>query len=297
MRRPTFPSIIAPVIAFLAACATYGRPVLPSLEPGWTREELRTRAFVWSCEPTSCNRTWRTPRGPLVARARGKTYDLHEIPGWNTESTAARVATGILGFVLRRNGWTTESVQIGIGTRTVTDSGPTSWELRCSAYWIDDQEEEYNKADEDHVARAIRRSEGAVCHAVDLADTSIVLWRFRAGIAPSRDSLAAVYDSVRATNSALVSASPPMSLERVAPDGDVAASYPVTMDLVQAETSIHLRIGTVRVSRERDSPPIGMIHRATDVSLDLAPNVTGEEMRILRLLSGLIAFSFKGAVE
>lgn len=284
--------ILIAAVFTVASCGPLSIPVVPSLNGGWTREELKTPTFSWSCEPANCKRSWRTPRGPLVARVSGKTYGLHDIPGWNTRSTAGRVATGIFEAVMRRNGWTTESVEIGLETRTVTDSGATTWELRCSAYWIEDREEEYNKNDDDHVARSTRRSEGAVCRAVDLGDTSIVLWRFRAGIAPSRDSLATIYDAVRDTNAALVSATPPMFLERLSPDGALAASYVVGTELGLHELGVRGFLRTVQVSRETGAPPIGVIHKLRGTTLDVAPHVTGDELRILRLLAGLVAVSF-----
>jgi hypothetical protein len=284
--------VLVPVVTGCASIASQGIPVLAG---GWTRESLRTGMFTSSCEPDDCNRTWRTSRGPLKLRTHAKTYGLHEIPGWNTQSTAGRVAGGVFGAVLRRQGMTTDYVEVGHGTRTVSDSGPTSWELRCSVYWIDDQEEEYNKSENDHVTTSARRSEGAVCRAVDLADTSVVRWRFRAGIAPPRDSLATIYDSIRIVQPELVGPHPPMTLERIAPDGTVAASYAVVTELVSLPLGMGRVAGRLNVSRAQGAPPIAVIHAIPEPALDLAADTTMEELRILRLLTALRAASFNGA--
>ena len=280
-----------------AGCATFAMTGVPALEGGWTREDLRTRAFSWACKPDDCNRTWRTSRGPLKLRTQAKTYRLHEIPGWNTQSTAGRVAEGMLGAALRRQGMTTEYVEVGLGTRTVSDSGPRPWELRCSVYWIDDKDEEYSRDEDDHVARARRRAEGAVCRAVDLADTSVERWRFRAGVAPPRDSLAAIHDSLRLANPEMVSANPPMTLQRIAPDGTVEATYAVAMDFAEAPGGVRILAGRMRVSRAVGAPPIAIIHVIPEPSLDVGPDVTPEEVRILRMLTALRAVSFSGGSD
>ncbi len=283
------------LVPTLAGCATLASPGIPVLAEGWTRESLRTGMFTSSCEPDDCNRTWRASRGPLRLRTQAETYGLHEIPGWNTQSTAGRVAGGVLGSVLRRQGMTTEYVEVGLGTRTVSDSGPTSWELRCSVYWIDDQEEEYNKSENDHVATSARRSEGAVCRAVDLADPAVVRWRFRAGIAPPRDSLATIYDSIRAVQPELVGPHPPMTLERVARDGTVDATYAVTTELVALPLGMGRVAGRLNVSRAQGAPSIAVIHAVPEPALDVSADATAEEVRILRLLTALRAASFTGA--
>ena len=276
-----------------AGCASLASPRVPVLESGWTREELRTKGFVWSCEPTDCNRTWRTPRGPIVLRTRTKRYGLHEIPGWNTESTSSRVIGGIVGGLLRRQGMTTGNIEIVLGTRTLTDSGAAPWELRCAVYWIDDQEEEYNKDEMDHVARSVRQSEGAVCRAVARSDTSAVLWRFRAGIAPPRDSLAQVHDSLETADPQQVSARPPMSLERVGPDGSIAGRYEIGRDVEQPPSRLGFIPRRMHVSRE-GGPLIAIIDNTDEATLDYSPDATAEEVRFLRLLSGFMAVSFKG---
>ena len=283
------------LVPALTGCASLASQSIPVLAGGWTRESLRAGMFTSSCEPDDCNRTWRTSRGPLRLRTHAKTYGLHEIPGWNTQSTAGRVAGGVLGAVLRRQGMATEYVEVGLGTRTVSDSGPTPWELRCSVYWIDDQEEEYNKSETDHVATSVRRSEGAVCRAVDLADTSVVRWRFRAGIAPPRDSLATIYDSIRVTQPELVGPHPPMTLERIASDGSVDATYAVATELVPLPFGMGRVAGRLSVSRQQGAPPIAVIHAVPEPALDLAADATVEELRILRLLTALRAASFNGA--
>lgn len=291
MRRPFVTTL---VVVAAQGCASFGPPGIPVVTSGWTREELRSPPFSWACQPADCNRKWRTSRGPIVLRTRAKNHGLHEIPGWNTQSTTGRVMGGLLMGVLRRQGLTTDRVQVGVGTRTISDSGDTAWELRCSVYWIDDQEEEYDKDKDDHVVSSVRRSEGAACRVVDLADTAQVRWRFTAGIAPPRDSLAARYDSIRAVNAVLVGAVPPMSLERVGPEGAIEQRYDVVPDTVRSYTTGSLVAHHFTVSRDSATPPIAGIHTEPTVGLDYASEATPEEVRALRLLTALLAVSFKG---
>ena len=278
-----------------SGCASFGTPRIPVIESGWTREELRTKWLQWDCQPTRCNRTWRTASGPIVLETRVKAHGLHEIPGWGIRSTAGRVVEGIFFGLLRRQGLTTERVVVGHGTRTITDSGATRWQLRCSVYWIDDEEQEYDKDESDHVVAIVRRSEGAVCRAVDLADTSVIRWRFSAGIAPPRDSLAVRYDSVRTVNPDLVSAVPPMRLERLDAAGAVEQGYALAPDIVHSPTEGETIAASVRISREPGAPPIAVVHSAVEKSVLVSSTATAEEIRIFRLLAALMAVSFQGA--
>ena len=286
--------MLALSLGLTTGCATTSKVALPTLEPQWTREELQSRAWVWSCD-SKCRTELRSPHGPIVVSARTDTYGLHEVRGWNTGSTAGRVVGGILGGVVRRQGLSTDNVQVGHGTRTVTDSAATPWELRCRVYWIDDQVEEYNRSEMDHVARSTRRSEGAHCRVVDMADTTNATWRLRAGIAPARDSLAATYDSVSAVSPQEVSANPPMLLERMGSAAELTQRYTIDREPPARFTLSGVPARRSRVMRS-DSTAVGVIHTAPQgTAFDIAPGATPEEIRVLRLVAALLAVSFKGA--
>ena len=289
MHRTIVSLVLALVPSAAMGCVSIGRANLPLLEPQWTREELRASGSA--CGSKDCRVTLKTPRGPVVVTVRTRTYGLHEIPGWNSGSTTGRVVSGILGGLLRRQGLTTDRVEIGLGTRTVADSGDSPWQLRCSVFWIDDQEEEYNKDDMDHITRSVRRAEGADCRVVEVADTAVVRWRFRAGIAPGRDSLAAIYDSLAFANPRMVSATPPLSLERVTPDGVVEARYGVSRDSLLTFPQRISGAGRVTIRRE-SGDAVAVIHTGFTAGLDLAPGATPGETRVVRLVAALLAVSF-----
>lgn len=292
MHRTMFTSFLALVLGAPLGCTGGGMVNLPTLAPQWSREEFRPK---WSlCGSRDCRVTLTAPRGPLVVAAQTKTYGLHEIPGWDTGSTTGRVVAGILRGVIRRQGFTTESVEIGLGTRTVTDSSG-GWELRCSVLWVDEQDEEYNRKDDDHVAKTTRVTEGADCRGVTITDTSVARWRFRAGIAPPRDSLAAIYDSLVTAKSPMVSAVPPMSLERVAPQGAVEARYEISRDALTFAERLTASVRT-RIKRE-GGETVALLYTGFTTGLDLAADVTDEEARVLRLVAGIMTTSFKTIVE
>lgn len=287
MRQGIRSSVLVVLLAATAGCATGGAMHIPAAQPAWTREDLTSRGWT-KCGLGECRNTLRTARGPITVATRVRSYGLHDIPGWNTGSTAGRVASGILGGLLRRQGMSTDRVEIRHGRHVLTDSGSTVWRLRCSVYSIDDQTEEYNREEDDHVTRSVRRSEGADCGAFDVADSTVVLWRFRSGVAPPRDSLAAVHDSLSRTEPAMVSATPPMSLTRLATDGSVAARYDVTRQTPATLTEQLAELHRVTIARE-GGVPVAIIYRASGTSVDLAPEATGDEIRIVRLVAGLIA--------
>ena len=86
-----------------------------------------------------------------------------------------------------------------------------------------------------------------------------------------------------------------MTLERIAPDGSVDATYVVTTELVSLPFGMGSVARRLNVSRQRDAPPIAVIHAFPEPALDLAADATMEELRILRLLTALRAASFNGA--
>ena len=279
-------SVIGLLLLAAAGCAAGGARYIAPLSNGWTREDLRSRSWT-TCGSGECRNTLRTPRGPLLVATRVRSYGLHEIPGWKG-STAGRVASGVLEGLLRRQGVATERVDVRLGTHTISDSAATPWTMRCSVYSIDDQTEEYSKAEDDHITETVRRSEGAHCLAFDAADSAVVLWRFRSGIGPSRDSLAAAYDSLAKTDPMLVSARPPMSLERFAPGGAVAARYEVSREDPATMMERFGAVQRVKVARE-GGIPVAIVHVSEGTTVDIAPEATPEEVRIVRLVAALVA--------
>lgn len=279
----------------LAAGCTSLRPA----PPGWTRESYTERRG--RCVGGACTTVVRTARGSVVVWTRAREYDRHQIPGWDTGSVAARRTAAVLQSIFRQFGGTTDRVRVGVGRRVVTDTAGGGWRLTCSAYWIDDLEIEKDE-DGEEVARRRRRTQGLDCRAVAQRDTSVVLWRLRLGVAPPLDSLASVYDSLAAARSPLVSANPPLSLERFATDGRAAAHYEVTPESPSAleRPTLAQRVGLIvqlSVRRESGGPLIATLHQSLAPgygrgSLDLGPDVGEEEARMLRLLAVTLRLPF-----
>ena len=287
MRTRSLVAVFVALAGTLTGCLTGGAQHIELAPASWTREDLLTHSWT-KCGMGECRNTLRTSRGPISVATRVREYGLHDIPGWNGGSTVGRVAGGILGGIMRRQGMSTEHVTIRHGTQVLSDSGATPWRLRCSVYTIDDETEEYNKSENDHVTRRVRRASGADCRAYDMADTAAVLWHFQSGIAPSRDSLAVQYDSLARDNPPMVSATPPISLERLAADGAVAARYEVTRrapgTLMEQLAELH----QITIAREGGAP-IATIYQASGTTADFAPDATIEETRIVRLIAALLA--------
>ena len=262
-----------------------------ALAPEWTRVEMYPSAT--RCRPGTCRVTLKATGGPLDVVTEARDYAPHEIPGWDSGSTAGRVASAIGQSVARHAGLTSDRARIGLGTRVVSESG--GWQLRCSLFWIDDEEIQYNRTDADHVSRSMRRTEGESCRVVASVDTGVVLWRFHAGIALSRDSLALLYDSLSAQKSAAVGASPPMSLERLTADDSVAARYDLARDL--GAKTLAERVGGVRriqVSREGGAT-VAVMSVTVRTTLDLAPGTSDDEARVLRLVAAALQVPLESA--
>lgn len=283
----TLTILLAVVGSALTGCATMTGATPRPLAPEWTREALVARSF--RCRPGKCRTTLQSKGGQLDVATETRQYAPHDIPGWDGGSRAGRVASSIASTIARHNGFTTDRTDIGLGTRVVTDAD--GWQLRCSVLWIDDQEVEYNKTDDDHVTHEVRRTAGADCRALAPHDSGVIRWRFRTGIAPSRDSLAAIYDSLAAEKSPQVSAEPPMSLEHLTAAGIVDASYCLTRDATAPTLMERLSL-TVRFHVRRDSgAAVGVIQTGAKPMLDLAPGSSADEARMLRLVAGFMAIS------
>jgi len=185
---------------------------------------------------------------------------------------------------------TTTSTTIGLGSRVVADSGDAVWELKCSVFWIDIDDAGYNRKEEDHVTETNRMTEGMDCTGGATSDSAAPPWRYRAGIAPRRDSLAPVYDSLAALKSPAVSARPPMTLARSPVDTLAVRRYLVRRDTKAPTLTERLTGATGRISVSRENgDTLAVIHTGMLSALDLAPTATAEEARVLRLLAATLA--------
>ena len=276
------------VVCGAIACASMSMANQDPLPVNWTRQNLRPA--LSTCSRSGCRTTFGNGLGAINVTTRTREYDRREIPGWDSGSTAGRVAGSIASGMIRRAGMTTESTKIGLGSRSVSDSGESAWTFRCSVFWIDVADVGYNRTDEDHVTAQTRTTEGMDCTGGESSDSAAGRWRFRAGIAPRRDSLAVVYDSLVALKAPAVSARPPMTLERSPSD-----TLPVRRYLVRRETKapplaeqLAGTVGRIYITRE-NGDAIAVIHSGMQTRLDLAPGATSEEARVLRLVAAALS--------
>ena len=276
------------VLCGAVACASMSRTNQDPIAVNWTRQNLRPA--LSKCSRSECRTTFGNGLGAITVTTRTREYDRREIPGWDSGSTAGRVAGSIASGMIRRAGMTTESTKIGLGSRIVSDSGDSAWTLRCSVFWIDVADVGYNRTDEDHVTAQTRTTEGIDCTSGETSDSAAARWRFRTGIAPRRDSLALVYDSLVALKSPAVSALPPMTLEHSLADTLAVRRYLVRRETKAPTLAEQLagRVGRVYVTRETGDA-IAVIHTGMQTSLDLAPGATNEEARVLRLVAAALS--------
>lgn len=257
-------------LAVPGACAVLG---MPPLSEGWTREDLRLSAETRSTN--SQHIRFATAAGPLELRGTIRRYSPQEIPGWG-RPLAERTGSAIGGFAARVVGATTNEVVVGHGALVVSGPAAGEWGLRCAVFWMIDQDIEYDRSiNEDHVAETSRRTSGMDCHGARATQPDVTVWRLNYGIAPPLDSIAVVYDSLAAEASPAVAAHPPITLVRLAADGEVEASYDVQRD------QRWLLFGAA------DDGPLAVLH----YGVDFAPAASSEEKVILRMIAVALAQS------
>jgi hypothetical protein len=217
--------------------------------------------------------------GPFVARA------VNFIPGWD-RPRSDRVAESVGFWFVRQLGGTTERTMVGLGSRVVSGPAAAELELHCDVFWMDDEERAFDRAEAMDVTWSGERvAQGMRCLGRAAGDTVAAVWRFEAGIAPPRDSLAAVFDSLVAAMSPLIAPVPPMALERRGPDDQVEARYTVTPrgpGARQFSARVRLQVG------REDGSPVAIIHAGPESVLDMAPDASSEEKRVLRLVAALL---------
>jgi len=272
--------LAATVVLFLSgagACATFGVPPLPE---GWTREDLILSAETVS--RSSQRRRFATEEGSLELRGTVRRYSPQDVPGWD-RPLVERAGSAAGGFLARQLGAETSDVVVGHGTLLVSGEGADDWQLRCAVFWLIHEYVEYDfDSGEDQVSGTSLRSRGMDCHGVRAAQPESTVWRVSYGIAPPLDSLAAVYDSLAAEASPAVAADPPVTLVHLTPEGNMDVSY-----TVQREEK-WVRFGAA------DDQPLAVFHYASmpvtnAYGVDFAPDATGEEKVILRMIALALA--------
>lgn len=276
-------SAVTLILAIVGASCAPVPPVVRST-PGWTHVDFHVRRS--RCTTKQCRLTLKGSDADVQATQRLDSYRPHEIPGWHSP-LAGRVADAILQGAIRRAGGFSERTRIELGSYLVVDLGDTTSQMRCSTLAIsDDQVERRNDADE--VTTSRRRTTGWNCRIEGSSELQRTVWQFRAGIAPTRDSLAAIYDSLAAIESREIQASPPLHLEQSASDGG-PVRFPAAWDPRMIVDPLWV---ASRLTITRDGGrAVAVVDLGTRTRLHLAPDVSAEERRVLRLVAVFLTVS------
>lgn len=268
-----------------AACSTLGSR--PPAELGWTREELQPLSE--QCTSSKCSYTIDRDVPGVEIHTQVERLRPHQIPGWEV-STAGRVLDWLIQDAIRGAGGISDQTVIGIGSRKVVEAHADGWQARCSIFWMDDETvERVDGADE--ITGTTRRTEGIHCDAIHKADTTRVRWRLRSGIAPGRDRVAAMYDSLVAGKSDLVGRYPPTVIEEVDSEGVVTALLRVKRDSREGWfPGLQPRSRTITRS---DNSPVARLHEGMKPMFDYAPGATEEERQIVRLFGAAMALPLR----
>jgi len=81
------------VLCGAIACASMSTANRYPLAAGWTRDNLRLS--MSRCSRSECRTRFGNGLGTISVITRTRVYDRREIPGWDSGSTAGRVAASI----------------------------------------------------------------------------------------------------------------------------------------------------------------------------------------------------------
>ena len=266
-------------VVTLVACAGYAKPDVPNYER-WTRDSFHMRRG--RCSSDRCSLALRGSTA-LDVDTRVARYRPHEIPGWDGGSRSARVAGAVAQAMVRAAGGFSERTIVELGESSIVSREDTAHRARCRSLTIVDETIVKDGSGTDQVSRSVPRVHGIDCRIVHVADSGRVLWRFRHGITPPRDSLAAVYDSLVAAESPLVTAQPPVALERFAGPDSGLVSYRVTRD-PRAIPDL-LRVARRFYVNRESGEHVGVIDLGLQATAHASPDATTEERRALRLFA------------
>jgi hypothetical protein len=265
-------------------CAGYAKPDVPDYEQ-WTRASFHLRRG--RCAGSECTLMMRGSGGAVDVHRREREYRPHEIAGWDSSSRAQRLVAGLGQQLILGAGGFTERTRIALGTATVIDRADSTSRMTCTSFSIYDQTIVKNADGVDEAVRSRTRTSGVDCRITATSDTTRTLWRFRYGIAPARDSVAAIYDSLAAANAPQVSGAPPITIEAVdAPDG---RRLRVTRD-PRAVPDL-LRVASRWYVDTEDGLRIGVIDLGVQATVHLSPQVRVGERKALRLIGAFLATS------
>ncbi len=264
-------------------------PVLPAPLPlaAPTTERHLIRVTSSSCVLQRCRENVSVGREQFRVESRTRMLSAEE-----RRSVGEVVGGAIVEDLVVLLGGLFSHRDVGLGTRTVTEKSDASVLLRCRFGWVQEQTRRRVKGEDETSSWIV--TEGIDCEAVRAAD-SAVTWRFRAGTAPSADTLASVQDTARRDRPPPVGIEPRpvgldlrLHLERIA--GPTASPYGVTLDSAAAGgTRLPLSVwGVLRPDGTRIATLIWR-YRLASGALDIHPPADSEERRMLFLAAAALA--------
>jgi hypothetical protein len=266
----------------LAACSFIRRTMeLPSPDEGARREAVRLG--VGSCLLTRCRQEVKVGAERLQVETRVQALPLRDLPGADGGSVAGRAAVGAAKWTMRQFGVTTVEHLVHTGTLTVSGTANGGWRATCEIAWID----EWSRRRGEQSDSLLRVADGLDCRVA--ADTSLVRWRFRRGMAPTPDSIGAVLDTIAWTDGRRLRQAQQMALVRHGDAPRGAGDYTIAEDTSAPDWM--WRPALWRVARP-DGVPIAALHWGMGAmlphALDLTAAASGDEAAVLRLIAAAV---------
>lgn len=246
---------------------------------GWTREDFHMSRG--KCGGERCAISVRSGAARFDVVRSSRTYRRDEIPGWERPA-AERIASGIGQSIVRGAGGFTDAVAVTLRASRVAARGDTARALWCSHLSIAEQRI-VRRDGRDEVEQSRSLASGLRCHVASPGDSTTPLWKLDYGIAPPRDSLARLYDSLAAVQSPALGPAPQITLAQAA-----AAEATFVVER-HAPSLFDLNAFDRWFVRGADGTRVAVIDLGIRSRLHLAPGVDPDARMALRLIAALLA--------
>lgn len=280
MTRKSQPFIVlvAGLLAISVGCASSRDPRMRELS-GWTREDFHMARG--KCSGERCEMSVRSSAARFDVVRSSRTYRRDEIPGW--ERPAAERVLGAIGqSIVRAAGGFTDAVAVTLGASRVAERGDTARALWCAHLYIGEQRI-VKRDGSDEVEHTRPLASGLRCHVATPGDSTAPLWTLDSGIAPPRDSLARLYDSLAAVQAPALEPAPAITLVQA---GAAESAFVVER---HAASLMDLYAFERWFVRRADGTRVAVIELGIRSRLRLAPDVEPEARTALRLIAAVLA--------
>ena len=270
---------VASLVAIIGLGCSAGRDPRMRELSDWTRESFHMSRG--KCSDEHCAMSVRSGAARFDVVRSSRTYRRDEIPGWERPAVE-RVAGAIGQSIVRGAGGFTDAVAVTLGASRVAERGDTTRALWCSHLSIAEQRI-VRRDGRDEVEQSRPLASGLRCHVASPGDSTTPLWKLDYGIAPPRDSLARLYDSLAAVQSPALGPAPPITL--------VQAAAAESRFVVERHAPSLLDVNAFErwfVSRA-DGTRVAVIDLGIRSTLRLAPGVDPAARSALRLIAALLA--------